>query len=86
MPGNDPRASRYPARSRAECARAAVDHLGAIPGSLQPINDPGRIGVVTVGDRSLANLPRWKDPDRIAALATLVVAERPGAPAPADWT
>ena len=31
------------------------------------------------GDAS-AELPRWKDPDRIARLATLVVAERPGAP------
>ena len=34
-----------------------------------------------LGGDALAALPRWKDPDRIATLATLVVAERPGAPA-----
>ena len=33
-----------------------------------------------LGGDALAALPRWKDPDRIATLATLVVAERPGAP------
>ena len=33
-----------------------------------------------LGGDALAALPRWKDPDRIAQLATLVVAERPGAP------
>jgi len=33
-----------------------------------------------LGSDAIAVLPRWKDPDRIAELATLVVAERPGAP------
>jgi nicotinate-nucleotide adenylyltransferase len=33
-----------------------------------------------LGGDALAALPRWKDADRIAKLATLVVAERPGAP------
>lgn len=33
-----------------------------------------------LGSDAIADFPRWKDPDRIAALATLVVAERPGAP------
>ena len=33
-----------------------------------------------LGGDALAALPRWKDPDRIAKLATVVVAERPGAP------
>ena len=33
-----------------------------------------------LGSDAIADLPRWKDPDRIARLATLVVAERPGAP------
>ena len=33
-----------------------------------------------LGGDAIAELPRWKDPDRIARLATLVVAERPGAP------
>ena len=38
-----------------------------------------------LGGDAIAELPRWKDPDRIARLATLVVAERPGAPsAPND--
>ena len=33
-----------------------------------------------LGSDAMANLPRWKDPGRIAELATLSVAERPGAP------
>jgi nicotinate-nucleotide adenylyltransferase len=33
-----------------------------------------------LGGDALAALSRWKDPDRITKLATLVVAERPGAP------
>jgi nicotinate-nucleotide adenylyltransferase len=33
-----------------------------------------------LGSDAMANLPRWKDADRIARLATLTVAERPGAP------
>ena len=33
-----------------------------------------------LGSDAIADLPRWKDPDRIARLATLLVAERPGAP------
>jgi nicotinate-nucleotide adenylyltransferase len=33
-----------------------------------------------LGSDAMANLPRWKDADRIAQLATLTVAERPGAP------
>ena len=34
-----------------------------------------------LGSDAIADFPRWKDPDRIAKLATLVVADRPGAPA-----
>jgi nicotinate-nucleotide adenylyltransferase len=33
-----------------------------------------------LGGDALAALPRWKDPDRIRQLATLIVAERPGTP------
>jgi nicotinate-nucleotide adenylyltransferase len=33
-----------------------------------------------LGSDAIADFPRWKDPERIAKLATLVVAERPGAP------
>ena len=33
-----------------------------------------------LGSDAIADFPQWKDPERIAKLATLVVAERPGAP------
>jgi nicotinate-nucleotide adenylyltransferase len=33
-----------------------------------------------LGGDAIADIGRWKDPERIAKLATLVVAERPGAP------
>jgi nicotinate-nucleotide adenylyltransferase len=33
-----------------------------------------------LGSDAIADFPRWKDPDRIAKLATLLVAERAGAP------
>jgi nicotinate-nucleotide adenylyltransferase len=33
-----------------------------------------------LGSDAIADFSRWKDPERIAKLATLVVAERPGAP------
>jgi len=36
-----------------------------------------------LGSDALADFPRWKDPERIARLATLLVADRPGAPVPA---
>jgi nicotinate-nucleotide adenylyltransferase len=36
-----------------------------------------------LGSDALADFPRWKDPERIARLVTLLVADRPGAPAPA---
>ena len=34
-----------------------------------------------LGSDAIADFPRWKDPERIGRLATLAVAERPGAPA-----
>lgn len=38
-----------------------------------------------VGSDAYADFPRWRDPERIRALATVVVAARPGAPnAPRD--
>ncbi len=33
-----------------------------------------------LGSDAIADFRRWKDPDRIARLATLAIAERPGAP------
>jgi nicotinate-nucleotide adenylyltransferase len=35
-----------------------------------------------IGADSLVDLPHWRQPDRIGSLATLVVANRPGIPAP----
>ena len=62
--------------SRIELDRAGpsytVDTLEALAGA-------DELFLILGGD-ALAALPRWKDPDRIATLATLVVAERPGAP------
>jgi len=37
-----------------------------------------------LGSDALADFTRWKDPERIAQLATLLVADRPGAPIPAS--
>lgn len=36
-----------------------------------------------LGSDALADFARWKDPERITRLATLLVADRPGAPLPA---
>ena len=62
--------------SRIELERAGpsytVDTLEALSGA--------DLLFLILGGDALAALPRWKDPDRIATLATLVVAERPGAP------
>ena len=57
-----------------------VDTLEALAGSDgRPSGRPDELFLILGGD-ALAALPRWKDADRIAKLATLVVAERPGAP------
>jgi len=47
--------------------------------TLESFAGPDELFLILGGD-AIAELPRWKDPDRIAQLATLVVAERPGAP------
>jgi nicotinate-nucleotide adenylyltransferase len=49
-----------------------VDTLEALAGE-------GELFLI-VGADALADLQRWKDPDRVRALARLVVARRPGAP------
>lgn len=36
-----------------------------------------------LGSDALIDFPRWREPERIARLATLLVADRPGAPLPA---
>ena len=62
--------------SRIELERSApsytVDTLEALAG-------PDDLFLILGGD-AIAELPRWRDPGRIAELATVVVAERPGAP------
>lgn len=52
-----------------------VDTLEALAGE-------GRLFLILGADAS-AELDRWKDPDRVRALATLVIARRPGTPVPA---
>ncbi len=37
-----------------------------------------------LGEDALSDLPNWRDPDLIVALATLAVARRPSRPAPGD--
>lgn len=46
--------------------------------------DPARELFFLIGSDSLADLPLWREPRRIAELATLVVVMRPGSPLP-DW-
>lgn len=50
-----------------------VDTLAALLGE-----DPSRELFWIVGADSLADLPNWRDPQRIVALATVVVCGRPG--------
>ena len=47
--------------------------------TLERLSGTDELFLILGGD-ALAALPRWKDAERIATLATLVVAERPGAP------
>src|SRR5262249_13307222 len=47
--------------------------------TLEQLGGEGDLFLV-VGSDAYADLARWKDPDRIRALATIVVAARPGAP------
>lgn len=47
--------------------------------TLERMAGPDALFLILGGDAG-AEFPRWKDPERIARLATLVVAERPGAP------
>ena len=62
--------------SRAELDRDGpsytVDTLAGLAG-------PDQLFLI-LGSDAIADLPRWKDPDRIGELATLIVADRPGAP------
>ena len=64
--------------SRVELERPApsytVDTLEALKGQ-------GELFLI-LGSDALADLPKWRSPERIRALASLIVARRPGAPEP----
>ncbi len=49
--------------------------------TLEALREEGELFLILGGD-ALAELPRWRSPERIRALATILVARRPGAPEP----
>jgi nicotinate-nucleotide adenylyltransferase len=64
--------------SRIELDRAGPSYTVE---TLERLAGPDELFLILGGDAAAA-LPRWKGPDRIASLATLAVAARPGAPDP----
>jgi nicotinate-nucleotide adenylyltransferase len=66
------------ALSRVELERDGVSYTVDTLEALQPEGD---LFLILGGD-ALADLARWRRPDRIRELATLLVAARPGAPEP----
>jgi nicotinate-nucleotide adenylyltransferase len=50
--------------------------------TLEALRGEGELSLI-LGSDALADLDRWRSPDRIRALASLLVARRPGAPEPA---
>ena len=64
------------AASRLELDRGAPSYT---VDTLEQLRDEGELFLI-LGSDAIADFGRWKDPDRIGRLATLVVAERPGAP------
>jgi len=64
--------------SRAELDRAGVSYT---VDTLEALRGPGELFLILGGD-ALADLARWRAPDRIRELATILVAARPGAPDP----
>ena len=49
--------------------------------TLEALTGEGELFFI-VGSDALAEFPRWRSPERIAELATILVADRPGAPLP----
>ncbi len=49
--------------------------------TLEELRAEGQLFLI-LGSDALADLDRWRSPDRIRALATILVARRPGAPEP----
>jgi nicotinate-nucleotide adenylyltransferase len=49
--------------------------------TLEALKGEGELALI-LGSDALADLPKWRSPERIRELATLLVARRPGAPEP----
>ncbi|HKW78458.1 MAG TPA: nicotinate-nucleotide adenylyltransferase [Candidatus Limnocylindria bacterium] len=49
--------------------------------TLEALRGEGELFLI-LGSDALADLPRWRSPERIRQLATIIVARRPGAPEP----
>jgi nicotinate-nucleotide adenylyltransferase len=64
--------------SRAELDRPAPSYT---VDTLEALRKEGELFLI-LGSDALAELERWRSPDRIRALASLLVARRPGAPEP----
>jgi nicotinate-nucleotide adenylyltransferase len=64
------------ALSRVELARDGVSYT---VDTLEALRAQGELFLILGGD-ALADLARWRTPDRIRELATILVAARPGAP------
>ena len=70
---------------RVEVSRIELDREGPsyTVDTLAELAAPGRELFLILGADQLAALPTWHRPEGVAELAELVVAARPGAPAPA---
>jgi len=66
------------ALSRAELEREGVSYT---VDTLEALRPQGELFLI-LGSDALADLARWRAPDRIRELATILVAARPGAPEP----
>ena len=66
------------ALSRAELEREGVSYT---VDTLEQLRSQGELFLI-LGSDALADLARWRAPDRIRELATIIVAARPGAPEP----
>ena len=66
------------ALSRAELEREGVSYT---VDTLEQLRSQGELFLI-LGSDALAYLARWRAPDRIRELATIIVAARPGAPEP----
>jgi nicotinate-nucleotide adenylyltransferase len=64
--------------SRIELERAGPSYT---VDTLEALRDEGELFLI-LGSDALAKLSKWRSPDRIRELATLLVARRPGAPDP----